>query len=328
MITLNSNQMSNIAQNYLRTLDNSIADVTNSISTGRRVNSAKDNASVYSFCNKINFLNAAQQQAIQNAGDGISLAQTAEGGLTEISDNLLKIQELTMRSCNEIYTEAEVKDMQNEIGQRLDEIQRIADQSDFNGVKLFSSSEVINGEKVDKDLEIKLQIGTKDNQTISINIKNMGLKSLGLDNFSVVKLSAEDEKALKEAQTTYEAAKKKSDEAPNDQTLKTAADNAKKAVDELNKKGPGNNLKKIEDALSKINESCAGLGATQNRLSSIVNNLTTSIINQEASRSRSQDTDYEAALSNKAQLSIRRQAAQASLVQANASSQSVLSMMR
>ena len=137
---INTNIASLNAQRNLNASQNSLATSLQRLSSGLRINSAKDDAAGLAiasrFTSQINGLN----QAARNANDGISLAQTAEGALGVIGDNLQRIRELAVQSSNATNSNTDRAALQTEVGQLLNEIDRVADQTSFNGVKLIDGS--------------------------------------------------------------------------------------------------------------------------------------------------------------------------------------------
>ncbi len=100
-------------------------------------------------------------QAARNANDGISVAQTTEGALSEINNNLQRIRELTVQSSTGTNSESDLNSIQDEIKSRLDEIDRVSGQTQFNGVNVLA-----------KDGSMKIQVGANDGETITIDLKN------------------------------------------------------------------------------------------------------------------------------------------------------------
>ncbi|HSV20209.1 MAG TPA: flagellin [Casimicrobiaceae bacterium] len=137
---INTNIASLNAQRNLNASQSSLATSLQRLSSGLRINSAKDDAAGLAiasrFTSQINGLN----QAARNANDGISLAQTAEGALGVIGDNLQRIRELAVQSSNATNSNTDRAALQTEVGQLLNEIDRVADQTSFNGVKLIDGS--------------------------------------------------------------------------------------------------------------------------------------------------------------------------------------------
>jgi flagellin len=137
---INTNIASLNAQRNLNASQSSLATSLQRLSSGLRINSAKDDAAGLAisqrFTAQINGLN----QAARNANDGISLAQTAEGALGVITDNLQRIRELAVQSSNATNSNSDRAATQTEVSQLLNEIDRVADQTSFNGVKLIDGS--------------------------------------------------------------------------------------------------------------------------------------------------------------------------------------------
>src|SRR5690606_13544747 len=107
-----------------------------------RINSAKDDAAGQAIANKMTAEIRGLTQAARNANDGISLAQTAEGALNQINDNIQRIRELTVQAQNGTNSPEDIKSIEDEVEARLAEIGRVIDESSFNGNKIFDSGEV------------------------------------------------------------------------------------------------------------------------------------------------------------------------------------------
>lgn len=170
---INTNALSLMAQNNLNKSQTSLGTAIQRLSSGMRINSAKDDAAGLAISNRFTSSIRGMTQAARNANDGISLAQTTEGALEEVTENMQRIRELTVQAKNGTNSEDDRKSIMKEIGSRLEEIQRVADVTNFNGVKVFDGS---------KD-KITIQIGDKDGDTIDINLNELNLKELGLEDF-------------------------------------------------------------------------------------------------------------------------------------------------
>lgn len=171
---INTNSLSLMAQNNLNKSQSSLGTAIERLSSGLRINSAKDDAAGQAISNRFTANIKGLTQASRNANDGISLAQTTEGALNEVNDNLQNIRRLTVQSQNGSNSDSDLKSIQDEITQRLSEIDRISEQTDFNGVKVLSG-----------DQKLTIQVGANDNETIQIDLKDINSKTLGLDKFSV-----------------------------------------------------------------------------------------------------------------------------------------------
>lgn len=134
----------NIASlNAQRNLNNSQSALNTSLermSSGLRINSAKDDAAGLAISERFTAQIRGLNQAARNANDGISLSQTAEGALSEVSNNLQRIRELAVQSSNATNSQSDRDALQTEVTQLLNEIDRVADSTEFNGVKLLDGS--------------------------------------------------------------------------------------------------------------------------------------------------------------------------------------------
>lgn len=140
MQVINTNSMSLNAQRNLTASQGGMAVSLQRLSSGLRINSAKDDAAGLAISERFGSQIRGLNQAVRNANDGISLAQTAEGALGTVTNNLQRIRELAVQSSNATNTNNDRAALQTEVGQLLAEIDRVADQTSFNGVKLVDGS--------------------------------------------------------------------------------------------------------------------------------------------------------------------------------------------
>jgi len=172
---INTNSLSLLTQNNLNASQSSLNTAIQRLSSGLRINSAKDDAAGQAIANRFTANIRGLTQASRNANDGISLAQTTEGALTEVTNNLQRVRELTVQAANGSNSANDLKSIQDEITQRLSEIDRISSQTDFNGVKVLSSSAKA----------LSVQVGANDGETISIGLREISSKTLNLAGFNV-----------------------------------------------------------------------------------------------------------------------------------------------
>ena len=140
MTTINTNVMSMTAQRNLSQSAGSLATSMQRLSSGLRVNSAKDDAAGLAISERMNAQVKGLTVAARNANDGISLAQTAEGSLGKVGDMLQRMRELAVQSANATNSDSDRTALQAEVGQLKSEIQRVADTTSFNGKKLLNGS--------------------------------------------------------------------------------------------------------------------------------------------------------------------------------------------
>jgi len=176
MSVINTNITSMIGQQNLSKSQSSLQTSMERLSSGLRINSAKDDAAGQAIANRMSSQITGLSQAQRNANDGISVAQTAEGALNQVNDNLQRIRELSVQAQNDTNSADDRASIQAEIDQRLTEIDRISSETNFNGVKVLSSDQSLN-----------IQVGANDNEKISVDLKQIDKTTLGLANFDVTK---------------------------------------------------------------------------------------------------------------------------------------------
>ncbi|MEN4741206.1 FliC/FljB family flagellin [Pantoea agglomerans] len=171
---INTNSLSLITQNNINKNQSALSTSMERLSSGLRINSAKDDAAGQAIANRFTSNIKGLTQAARNANDGISAAQTTEGALSEINNNLQRIRELTVQASSGTNSDSDKSSIQDEIKSRLSEIDRVSGQTQFNGVNVLA-----------KDGKMNIQVGSNDGETISIDLKKIDSKTLGLDSFNV-----------------------------------------------------------------------------------------------------------------------------------------------
>jgi flagellin len=169
---INTNIASLNAQRNLNASQSSLTTSLQRLSSGLRINSAKDDAAGLAIATRFTSQINGTNQAIRNANDGISLAQTAEGSLGEITNNLQRIRELALQSANSTNSDADRKAINEEVQQRLSEIDRNASQTNFNGQKILDGSFGT----------ASFQIGANAGETINVSLgagNSMRTNSIG-----------------------------------------------------------------------------------------------------------------------------------------------------
>ncbi|WP_456309951.1 FliC/FljB family flagellin [Serratia proteamaculans] len=171
---ISTNSLSLITQNNINKNQSALSTSIERLSSGLRINSAKDDAAGQAIANRFTSNIKGLTQAARNANDGISVAQTTEGALSEINNNLQRVRELTVQASTGTNSDSDLSSIQDEIKSRLSEIDRVSAQTQFNGVNVLA-----------KDGTMKIQVGANDGETISIDLKKIDSKTLGLDSFNV-----------------------------------------------------------------------------------------------------------------------------------------------
>lgn len=174
-LVINTNVASLNAQRQLMSSGNALDRATERLSSGARINSAKDDAAGLAISNRMTSQVRGLDQAIRNANDGVSLIQTAEGALSESTNILQRMRELSVQSANGIYSSGDRQTLNAEVQQLVQELDRIAETTAFNGQKLLDG-------KLGK---VSLQVGADANQTISFKVQAMDAKTLGMGSTAV-----------------------------------------------------------------------------------------------------------------------------------------------
>ena len=271
------------------------------LSTGKRINSSKDDAAGLAIASSMTSQIRGMNQAVRNANDGISLAQTAEGTLGEVTNMLQRIRELGVQSASGTYSDSDRTNLQAEVTELTSQIKSSLNDAEFNGVKLFDTTAGGAGKTT------SIQVGSESTNKVDIKISNLDLTTIS-------------------GSTGYTAGNAGVDGIAGNADDVAAVGTAPITV--ATKAGAEASLNTVDDMLTKVNTVRAGLGASQNRLASVVTNLTSTSTNLTDARSRIEDADFSAETTNLAKAQILSQASTAMLSQANQSQQSVLSLLR
>ncbi len=275
---INTNLQSLNAQRNLSSSQSSLSVSMQRLSSGMRVNSAKDDAAGLAIAERMNAQVRGMNVAMRNANDGISLAQTAEGALSKVGDSLQRMRELAVQARNATNTTSDLDSIGKEYAQLGQEIGRVIGGTTFNGKSILGDD-----------------AGT---QTFQI-----GANTTANDSVDVITNNMTNDPTI----TAVTAGV--IDNASTPDTLKTVIDN-------------------IDAAITTVSGQRAVLGASQNRFDAIISNLSVSVENQTAARSRIMDADFAAETANLSRAQILQQAGNTMVAQANQLPQQVLSLLR
>ena len=298
-------QVSGAAQNSMEKL-----------SSGLRINKAADDAAGFSISEKMRNQIRGLDQAQRNAQDGISLIQTAEGGLNETHSILQRVRELVVQAGNGTNNTEELANIDSEINHLVGEIDSITGRTEFNGKKLLDESLAGTPAVVEEDgtvttPEVKgltLQVGANGGQQLGFSIADMRSSALGSAAVEAVAAEDNDGVEILAADAAY----------LKDIDVKTFSDPTKVAA----------TLKVVDDAIKQVSDQRSNLGAVQNRLDHTINNLATSAENLTSAESRIKDVDMAKEMMEFTKNNILTQASQAMLAQANQQPQAVLQLLR
>jgi len=291
MAVVNTNVNASIAQNALVRNERQMNTAMERLSTGQRINSAADDAAGLAISSRMTSQIRGLDVGIRNANDAISMISTADGALIEVTNMLQRMRELALQASNGTTTSADRDYLNSEYANLLTEIDRIADNTQWNG------GNILDGQANGTSATVKFQVGANGGQTVAVNFGNMTQ--------GVVASVSGAMGALASSASTIDA-----------NTSASAITTGATAVTQL------------DSAITSVNSQRATFGAAMNQLTYAVDNLSNVKVNAEAARSRVLDTDYAKETSELARTQIIQQAGTAMLAQANQLPQTVLSLLQ
>jgi len=302
---VNTNYASLQAQNQLNQTNGGLKTSLARLSSGLRINSAKDDAAGLAVAERFTAQIRGFNQGSRNAADAISMTQTAEGAMGEMQNNVQRIRELAIQARNGTYSTSDRSALNTEVIQLKQELFRIANNTRFNDVNLFDDA---------------------TNATAGTTIFQVGADNAVTDRISIQIGQFADTTAGGSAGLRFR------------QLVGTAADGKVAAgVDAETVDGLGGNIltaeaadamiTKADNLLDVINNQRANLGAIQNRFESVIRSADIASANMADSRSRIQDTDFASETANLTKMQILQQAGISVLSQANSMPQSALSLL-
>ncbi len=297
-IYVNTNVSSINTTNKLAKATHSLDTTYKRLSSGYRINSAKDDAAGLQISDRLTSQINGLKQGNRNANDGIALAQTAEGALDEVHTMLQRIRTLSVQSANGTNTTADRVSLQGEVSQLCAEINRIACKTTFGGSEILSGKTDDTGSLLVKG-KVAFQVGANANDNISIDLTS---------GFTVAQMKT----ATKDGSTLVDDAEGKAH--GSSFSVCTAA-NAQTT------------LGAIDKYIAYVDKKRGEFGAIQNRLESTISNQSNIAENESDARSRIRDTDYAEEAANLSQQNIIQQAATSMLTQANSRPQIALSLL-
>ena len=316
MTTINTNVSSLIAKNAIGQNERAMSQAMTRLSTGSRINSARDDAAGLAISERMSSQVAGLNMAVRNANDGISFLQTAEGATKEISSMLGRMRELAVQAASGTYTTTDQAALDLEFGALHTEIARIATNTEFNGEAILQG-----GSSANTSLTKNIQIGTDANQTLALSLKSWepadsndaqqtngaGASSNGADDVDSAYGGAVNGGAATSGALTFGS---------DDRLLITSQANASQAILAL------------DNAITNSASERAQYGAYMSRLQHAADNLANVATNTAASRSQIADADYASETTELARTQIISQASTAMLAQANQVKQTVLALLR
>ena len=353
---INNNLMAMNAYRQLGITNSAGAKAMEKLSSGLRINRAGDDAAGLAISEKMRGQIRGLTQASRNAQDGISLIQTSEGALSETHAILQRMRELAVQAATDTNTEVDRSEIQKEVNELIDEINRIAEQTQFNELNLLDGS--FSGKK--------FHIGANEGQAITLDINLMGSVFVeatqgtdeevdGVSNQTVLK-DNDEIVAVKVGESWYAVDDVQSNDESTALVVKEGAvalsvkqdgntyliENDGLGVGSLRVDDPNSSstggimtndsasaaITTIQKAIETVSAERSKLGAYQNRLEHTIRNLDTSAENLQASESRIRDIDMAKEMMEFTKNNILQQAATAMLAQANMAPSGVLQLLR
>ena len=304
-VYVNTNVSSLNGQRYLNNVQNSLNTTYQRLSSGLRINSAKDDSAGLQIADRLTSQINGLNQGNRNANDGIALAQTVEGGLDEISNMLQRIRTLAVQSANGTLGADDRKSIQNEADSLTAEITRIAQDTTFGGKTILAGYAATGGSIYGTIATLQTLTGgdiTGAKMTLHVGANTDDRIEMDVYSFVFSKLA--------------EAAGLDDDAVALTKGFFLSTQNDANAT-----------IKSIDQMISVVDSQRADLGAIQNRLESSIRNQANVSANSADARSRIRDADFAEESANLSQQSIIQQAATSMLMQANTRPQLALSML-
>ena len=333
MTVINTNIGATIARNAIGTNERAMATSMERLSTGLRINSAKDDAAGLAIATRMTAQVSTLDMAARNANDGISMVQTAEGASKEITNMLVRMKELAVQSASGTYSDTDRAALDLEFGALMSEIDRVAKNTTWN------TNTVLNGGDATPDYSasvtstaLDIRLGSASTDKLTVTFKSW-VPSVTID---AQQLNADGGAAsggLNAGKTNYangqdNAIATTDTSAFGDAVLQWGASGSEARIDITAADHAEFAITQLDKAIKGATSEQANYGAFINSLQHAADNLANVSANTDQSRSRIQDADYAVETTNLARTQIIAQASTAMLAQANQSKQSVLALLQ
>lgn len=320
-LTVNTNVSSLNAQRQLMNSGNSLDQAFERLSSGLRINGAKDDAAGLQISNRLEAQINGLNQGNRNANDGISVAQTAEGAMEQITDSFQRVRTLAAQAANGSNKDTDRLAIQDEIRELMEEVNRIAEDTTFGGENILDGTYSGN-----------FQVGADAVQTIGFSMADVGSTANGANSISANGGFTLSGIAGIASAVTGETLSSKTTElsdtlgdSPDKQTFASAFVGSTISVS--SQANAQVILAGMDSLIAVVDKKRAELGAVQNRFQSTISNQSNIAENLSAAQSRIKDADFAAETAKLTQSQILQQASQAILAQANQRPQAALSLL-
>ena len=354
---INYNVSAMLSNNALSTNDDLLSKSLERLSSGLKINHAKDNPAGLAMSKRMNAQIEGLSVANQNASDGVSIIEIADGAMTEISEMLQRINELSVKAANGTMTEDDRATIQDEVAQLKEEITRISDTTEFNGQKLLNGEFDLKG-YTDKQ-EIKVNYCSPDVPVKEYTIQSMKFKKDAEGNFEVdgdikfgdgfkevepLKTDMKDNLLTITGTNGFEMRLDVSEAKEGAMRLQIGANEGQvlevnipavtlqnmgiEDIDVNTQDGAKDAISRVDGAIKYVSSVRGRLGAFQNRLESSINSLDVTSENMTAAYSRIMDVDMAEEMTSYTTYQILAQAGTSMLAQANERPSQVLQLLQ
>jgi len=342
MTVINTNISANIARDAIGRNNRTMSTAMERLSTGLRINSAKDDAAGLAIANRMAGQISGLNMAARNANDAMSMVQTVEGATSEINNMLVRMRELAVQAASGTYSDTDRDALNLEFGALMDEINRIAENTKWNGITVLDG----DGKNDNAGVEsISVQLGASSGQSMTLSFKSwipqtsvdvggkgtlLGSNATTPDPTGSTPLNAanydtaddSDDQAFGTAALYY------GDDGVALGTNSAAGTGNEDAINVDTADAANNAIVQLDRAITGATAERAKLGSYLSRLQYAADNISNVATNLDQSRSRIQDADYAVETTELARTQIIAQASTAMLAQANQSKQTVLALLQ
>jgi len=294
------------AQRRLEISTNKLTDSAAKLASGKRINKAADDAAGLAISSNLTADIRSLTQARRNASDGVSLVQTAEGSLEETTNMLTRLRELAVQAASDTVGETERGFINKEFVALKDEIDRIANATEFNGTRLIVGQADLPEDIRNQDGTFPLEVQIGKDYYASSDVDGIDSRN----QVNIIKIDLQNINAFTEGEGSLDIGR------------------AEEGTNTLTKQDAQMSINKLDDAIVKVSDYRSYLGAIQNRLGSTIDNLGTTVENLSAANSRIQDTDFAEETARYTSNKILQQGGASILAQANQQPQIALNLMQ
>ena len=303
-LRIRTNVASVNATRRLERATGAVSDSASKLASGKRINRAADDAAGLAIASNLNADIRSLVQARRNANDGVSLVQTAEGGLVETTSMLTRLRELAVQAASDTVGNTEREFLDKEFLALKDEIDRIANSTEFNGTRLLVGESDMPDEIANPPGTFPLEIQV--NKDYYADVDSIDQRN----QVNIIKIDLSKVNAFTDGEGSLNLGEAEEGARVND------------------KRSAQTSITSLDEAIVKVSEHRAYLGSIQNRLGSTINNLGVSVENLTAARSRIEDTDFATETARFTSEKILQQSGSAVLAQANTFPQTALSLVQ